>query len=337
MRFAALTTLVLGAVFRVAAQTADLSKVAAIIAQLEDTPATSAQFNLFSGREYVFDFNQGIGVTGGAGGNLTIANVVDFPYLFGKGMALSVGRMAPCGLATPHYHPRAAEFLYMLSGEAIQTGFILENGARFVEQILNTNQGFLYPGTAFHYQANLGCTPATFVAGFNHEDPGVATVGQNFFGLPPNVTDVILGDIGIDEATRIARLIPDTFAIGIQSCLTRCNIQRTAQPTTQQVPRVIGNGFPAPNTTRRDESSLNKRQISEEPVVSPTPVSSALFAANLQSLGELVFLLKIVVCVMLSGYVFTWAYFVLPTWRNRKLQAELQAHAVSAPPQDIKV
>jgi len=334
MRFAALTTLVLGAVLRVTAQTADLSKVAAIIAQLEVTPATLAQFNLFSGREYVFDFNQGIGVTGGAGGNLTLANVVDFPYLFGKGMALSVGRMAPCGLATPHYHPRSSEFLYMLSGTAIQTGFILENGARFVEQILNTNQAFLYPQNAFHYQANLGCDYATFVAGFNHEDPGIATVGQNFFGLPPNVTDVILGDIGIDEATRIAKLIPDTFAIGIQSCLDRCRIQRTAQPTTQQVPRVIGNGFPASNSSRRDEGSLNKRsEESEEPVASPTPVSSVLFAANLQTLGELVFLLKIVICVMLSGYVFTWAYFVLPTWRNRKLEAR----AVSAPAQDIKV
>lgn len=44
--------------------------------------------------QYVFDFNEGVGVTSGSGGNLTIANVVDFPYLFGKGMALSVGRMA---------------------------------------------------------------------------------------------------------------------------------------------------------------------------------------------------------------------------------------------------
>jgi hypothetical protein len=51
MRFAALTTFLLGAALRVTAQTADPAKVASIIAQLEDTPAIVAQFNSFSGRE----------------------------------------------------------------------------------------------------------------------------------------------------------------------------------------------------------------------------------------------------------------------------------------------
>lgn len=85
---------------------------------------------------------------------------------------------SPCGLAAPHYHPRASEFLYMLSGTTLQVGFILENGARFVQNTLNPNQGFLYPKNSFHYQANLGCDPVTFVAGFNHEDPGVSSVAQ---------------------------------------------------------------------------------------------------------------------------------------------------------------
>jgi uncharacterized BrkB/YihY/UPF0761 family membrane protein len=76
---------------------------------------------------------------------------------------------------------------------------------------------------------------------------------------------------------------------------------------------------------------LNKRsQTQEEPIDSPSSISSLLSATNLQSLEELIFLLKIVLCVMVSGYVFTWVYFVLPTWRNRKLQAELQARAAAA-------
>jgi len=181
----------------------------------------------------------------------------------------------------------------------------------------------------------------TFVAGFNHEDPGVSSVAQRFFGLAPNVTDVILGDIGIPEAVRISQAIPDTFAIGVQSCLDTCKLQRTTQPKTQQQPRVIGNGFPPPNNTRRDtELSFNKRaEVPNEPVASPSTISSLLTAANLQTLEELVFLLKIVIFVMLSGYVFTWAYFVLPTWRNRRLRAEHQARAdayPSVPFQDVK-
>lgn len=75
----------------------------------------------------------------------------------------------------------------------------------------------------------------------------------------------------------------------------------------------------------------------EEPVTPPpSKASSLLSAANVQTLEELVFLLKIVVGVMLSGYVFTWVYFVLPTWRNRKLQSELEARAAAALLQDIK-
>lgn len=148
--------------------------------------------------------------------------------------------------------------------------------------------------------------------------------------------------------------IPDTFAIGVQTCLDTCKLQRTPQPQTQLVPRVIGNGFPAPNNSRREnEGSLVKRYenpeelveeelVEMEPVVtsSPSTFSSLISAADVQTLGELIFLLKIVMGVMLSGYVFTWVYFVIPTWRSRKLHAELQARAaaaaLSAPRQDIK-
>ena len=54
MRFATLTTCLLGAVLHVAAQTPDPSQVAAIIAKQEETPGTAAKFNLFSGREVRF-------------------------------------------------------------------------------------------------------------------------------------------------------------------------------------------------------------------------------------------------------------------------------------------
>ena len=58
-------------------------------------------------------------------------------------------------------------------------------------------------------------------------------------------------------------------------------------------------------------------------------VICAQIRSSLFSFEELVFFLKLVLCVLLSGYVFVWAYFVIPTWRNRKLQAELQARAVA--------
>jgi oxalate decarboxylase/phosphoglucose isomerase-like protein (cupin superfamily) len=66
----------------------------------------------------------------------------------------------------------------MLSGTCIQAGFLLENGIRLVENNVFPGQGMIFPKNSFHYQANLGCDPVTFVAGWNQEDPGASTVGQ---------------------------------------------------------------------------------------------------------------------------------------------------------------
>ena len=95
---------------------------------------------------------------------------------------------------------------------------------------------------------------------------------------------------------------------------------------TQQQPRVIGNGFPGGNS-RRDapEENLSKRsQVTEEPATTPPSftVSSILTSANPQTLEEIAFLLKLVVGVLLSGYLFAWIYFVIPAWKSRRLQAQ---------------
>ena len=55
--------------------------------------------------QFVFDFNSGVGVARGAGGNITVANLADFPFLLGQGMSLAVGKMAYVSLSplsVPH-------------------------------------------------------------------------------------------------------------------------------------------------------------------------------------------------------------------------------------------
>lgn len=54
MRFASLATVLSAAVLRVAAQTADPSKVAQIIASLADLTTTAERFNAFNGRDVRF-------------------------------------------------------------------------------------------------------------------------------------------------------------------------------------------------------------------------------------------------------------------------------------------
>ena len=78
---------------------------------------------------------------------------------------------------TPHTHPRATEFLYLVNGN-LEAGFIEENGARFVINTLSAGQGTLFPKGSIHYQLNPGCEPVTFVAALNDEDPGVSQIAQ---------------------------------------------------------------------------------------------------------------------------------------------------------------
>jgi hypothetical protein len=81
-------------------------------------------------------------------------------------------------LNTPHFHPRATEFLYLVSKGEMLNGFIEENGARFVVNTMSEGQGALIPKGSIHFQANLGCEPLTFVAALNNEDPGVNQIAQ---------------------------------------------------------------------------------------------------------------------------------------------------------------
>ena len=83
----------------------------------------------------------------------------------------------PCGMNSPHTHPRATELLYVVNGE-LEAGFIEENGARFVVNTVSQGQGALFPKGSIHYQINLGCEPLTFVAALNDEDPGVSQIAQ---------------------------------------------------------------------------------------------------------------------------------------------------------------
>jgi len=78
---------------------------------------------------------------------------------------------------TPHTHPRATEFLFLING-ALEVGFIEENEARFVINAMSPGQGTIFPKGSIHYQINTGCEPLTFVAALNGEDPGASQVAQ---------------------------------------------------------------------------------------------------------------------------------------------------------------
>ncbi|KAL9577593.1 MAG: hypothetical protein Q9212_006268 [Teloschistes hypoglaucus] len=165
----------------------------------------------------------------GLGGQGDLANRKTFPALTNLGVAMSAGFMNPCGMNKPHIHPRATEFLTLAKGANVKTGFILENGLTDqMSTTLSLFQGALFPQGSIHYEFNDNCEPAVFLAAFSNEDPGLSTIGKNFFALDPDVVDADLGFPDHLDGTNIRefdKAIPKSFALGPKECLKRCGIK----------------------------------------------------------------------------------------------------------------
>src|SRR5436190_21854387 len=85
----------------------------------------------------------------------------------------------------------------------------------------------VYPQGSIHYQFNPECEQAVFVGGFNNEDPGSSQIAQNFFALDPSIINATLGfpsSIDGKDIGKWAALIPRSVALGLDSCLKKCNI-----------------------------------------------------------------------------------------------------------------
>ncbi|KAJ7117740.1 RmlC-like cupin domain-containing protein [Mycena epipterygia] len=242
------------------------------VAQLRLDPTAVDRVNTLSpDSQFVFDFfNPPAGVVTGAGGHTVTATSGTFAAVVDNGVAMTIGFLGPCAMNTPHTHPRATEINFSVNG-TLRTGILTENGARFIVNDLNPGMMTVFPQGAIHFEMNTGCEPAMFVAAFNNEDPGVLSLAQRFFGLPPDIVQATLGDIGLQEFEELAAMIPDNIAVGTDECLKACGLARPpTQPTSQQQPRISGNALPTGTDAAPPVSSS----------APANPISSAPVAAN---------------------------------------------------------
>lgn len=184
--------------------------------------------------DFVFDFLNPPrnSTTVGAGGETVAATRFSFPPLVGSNTAMTLGFLGPCGFNTPHTHPRSAEINVCVEGR-LTTQFVLENGARTVSNDLLQFQMTTFPMGAIHTEFNPDCTPATFVAGFANEDPGVQQDAQSFLGLDPAIVEAAIGNGFTFEGRQVNQfrsLIPKNVALGVDACLKKCNI--TPEPSS---------------------------------------------------------------------------------------------------------
>ena len=185
--------------------------------------------------QFVFDFgNPELKGKGGKGGDLVAANRKTFPALVGTGSGMAVGFLGPCGFNTPHVHLRGTELQVVTSGRLITemlpengvfTGNVAANGRRVIRNTMTANQMTPFYQGSVHTQFNPDCTPATFVAGFNHEDFGTGQVPDELFAMSDDVVSAAFGQAidGADVA-KFKAAIPTSIAEGVEACLKTCNI-----------------------------------------------------------------------------------------------------------------
>lgn len=88
----------------------------------------------------------------------------------------------------------------------------------------------VFPQGAMHTEWNPNCDPAVFVAAFPDEDPGVQQTVQTFFGFEDDVIQAALGgDLTVSGADldKFKTLIPANVALGVESCLQKCKINKS--------------------------------------------------------------------------------------------------------------
>jgi hypothetical protein len=166
------------------------------------------------------------------GGVAVAANIANFPILTGLGISTTVGFLNPCGINTPHVHPRATEFLTLVEGSNLEFGFVLENALvkagenPEVAGYLNKFEGTVFPQGSIHYQFNNNCEKATFVAALNSEDPGTNQVAQALFALNSDVVNATLGFPSSIDGKNIkdfGKYLPANLAQDIEVCLKKCD------------------------------------------------------------------------------------------------------------------
>lgn len=130
------------------------------------------------------------------GGSIALSSVSVFPALLTTNVAMAIGFVNPCGINTPHSHPRANEFLTVIQNELV-TGLILEENPGGAGQIagkppvadangplpqvgttLGQYQGTIFPQGSVHFQFNPTCHPSVFAAAFDNRDPGRTQIGK---------------------------------------------------------------------------------------------------------------------------------------------------------------
>jgi quercetin dioxygenase-like cupin family protein len=120
------------------------------------------------------------------GNSVNTAFVGKFPGINTQGISMARLDFLPQGLNVPHWHPRASEVLFVVSGP-LQVGFVDENNFLWANT-LQTGDVTIFPRGLVHFQYNNGTRKALAIAALSSQNPGRVNSGNSVFGSDiPNI------------------------------------------------------------------------------------------------------------------------------------------------------
>lgn len=136
-------------------------------------------------------------------------------------------------MAALHIHPRSAELFVLTSGRVLvemipEVGvFNANHTQRVIRTELLPNMMTVFPMGSFHVQMNPDCAPASAVAAFMSEDPGVGFIAQQTFAMNDSfIAPTFGGSIAGEDIETVRKAIPQTAIFVVEECLKKCGLKK---------------------------------------------------------------------------------------------------------------
>ncbi|KAK4497886.1 hypothetical protein PRZ48_010541 [Zasmidium cellare] len=211
----------------------DVTQDPTLIAKLSNAASQLDRLQYLSeDSAWVFDYKKQGYFWNTRPGGVVNANVNTFPASFGNEMTMAWINLGPCCMLTPHFHPRAVNWVTAISGNTT-TYMIEENGAHTVKTQLDFGKSTVFPRGSVHSMVNQACEDAILISALSNPDAGTMNLNQVFnAGIPTDELNAAFGfNNFINDNTKNG--IPEIGTganWGTDECLARCGINKDDSP-----------------------------------------------------------------------------------------------------------
>ncbi|KAK1607586.1 hypothetical protein QYE76_031259 [Lolium multiflorum] len=122
----------------------------------------------------------------------TPATVSQFPGVNGLGISAARVDIGVGGVVPLHTHPAATELIFVTQG-TIVAAFISSDSNTVYTKTLYKGDIMVFPQGLFHYQYNIGASPAVLLVAFSGPNPGLQITVLALFAnnLPSNIVQKV--------------------------------------------------------------------------------------------------------------------------------------------------